>query len=112
MQPEGRIAHSRCALILDKYSVHTDDMIQKEAKKFNIQLIYVPTGKTSTNQPLDVSINGPIKSIGKTIANKVFLKDPFAEYTLVNSIKAMIEAKKKISEDLIIKSFNIACNIK
>lgn len=101
----------KSALILDKYSVHTDDIIQKEAEKLNIRLIYVPTGKTSTNQPLDVSINGPIKSIGKTIANKVFLKDPFAEYTLVNSIKAMIEAKNKISKELIIKSFNIACNI-
>ena len=63
--------------------------------------------ETSTNQPLDVCINGPIKSIGKTIANKVFLKDPFAEYTFVNSIKAMIEAKKKISKEIIIKSFTL-----
>lgn len=104
---EGRAS----ALILDKFSVHTDDLVQKEAEKLNIKLVYVPTGKTSTNQPLDVCINGPIKSIGKQIANKVFIKDPFAEYTLEGSINALIEAKTKISADIIKKSFNYACNI-
>jgi hypothetical protein len=101
----------KSVLILDKYSVHTDEVIQNKANELNIKLIYVPTGKTSTNQPLDVSINGPIKSIGKSISNKIFMKDPFAEYTLVNSINAMIEAKSKISKETITESFKSACGI-
>lgn len=39
------------------------------------------------------------------------MKDPFAEYTLVNLINAMIEAKNKISKDTIINSFKYACDI-
>lgn len=101
----------KSVLILDKYAVHTDEIIQNKATELNIKLIYVPTGKTSTNQPLDVSINGPMKSIGKSISNKLFMKDPFAEYTLVNSINAMIEAKNKISKDTIAGSFKNACDI-
>lgn len=98
-------------LIMDKYSVHTDEIIRNKAAELNIKLIYVPTGKTATNQPLDVSINGPIKSIGRSISNKIFMKDPFDDYTLVNSIKAMIDAKNNISSETIIKSFNYACYI-
>jgi hypothetical protein len=103
--------NNESVLILDKYPVHMDDIIQKKASELNIKLIYVPTGKTSTNQPLDVSINGPMKSIGKNISNKIFMKDPFAKFTLVNSIKAMIEAKNKISKETIINSFKYACDI-
>ena len=38
------------------------------------------------------------------ISNKIFMKDPFADYTLLISIKAMIEAKKKIAKETIINS--------
>lgn len=102
---------SESALILDKYSVHTDDIIEKEAKQLNIELIFVPSGKTSTHQPLDVSLNGPIKSIGRSLSNKIFLKDPFAKYTLDNSVNSLILATKKIRKETIIESFNFACNI-
>jgi hypothetical protein len=102
---------AKCALIMDKYSIHTDDIIRKTADNLNIELVYVPTGKTSTNQPLDVGINGPVKSIGKSISNNIFIKDPFAEYTLENSINSLIQATKKIKKETIINCFNIACNI-
>ncbi len=95
-------------LILDKYPVHTDNLIQEEARRLNIDLIYVPAGKTSTNQPLDVGVNGPIKSVGRCIANKAFLKDPFTDYTLVKSIQALIDAKNKISAHIIAQSFSVA----
>lgn len=99
------------SLILDKYAVHTDDLIQQKAKELNIKLIYVPAGKTSTNQPLDVNINGPLKSLGKHFIDKIIIKDPFEKYTLENAINALINSKKKISKRIIIDSFKIACNI-
>jgi len=98
-------------LILDKYAVHTDDLIQQSALQLNIQLIYVPAGKTATNQPLDVNINGPLKSLGKHFINKIITKDPFEKYTLENSINALIDSKNKISKKTIIDAFKIACNI-
>jgi hypothetical protein len=102
---------SESALILDEYSVHTNEIIKEEANKLNIKLIYVPPGRTATNQPLDVSINGAIKSIGKKIAKEIFIIDPFSVPTLSESIKSLIESKNKISEDIIIKSFTKACNL-
>jgi hypothetical protein len=98
-------------LILDQYSVHTDEIIKKEAAKLNIKLIYVPVGKTSTNQPLDVCINGPIKSIGKKLSKEVFLADPFSTPTIADSIKSLILSIKELKKETIIKSFAIACGI-
>ena len=99
-------------LILDQYPVHKDDLVQKDADTFNVKLFYVPTSVTATNQPLDVNVNGPLKMMGKMIANGIFLKDPFAKYTRINSIKARKEAKQKISKKIIINSFTLACKIK
>ena len=62
--------------------------------------------------PLYTSINGPVKSIEKSISNKIFIKDPFAKYTLENSINSLVQSIKKIKEETIINSFNLACNIK
>jgi hypothetical protein len=98
-------------LILDEYSVHTDLDVKNEAVKMNIKLIYVPAGKTATNQPLDVLINGAIKSIGKKITKEIFIDDPFATPTIADSIETLIEAKNKITRETIIKSFSLACNL-
>lgn len=98
-------------LILDTYSVHCCESIRETAKKLNIELIYVPPGKTSTNQPLDVCINGPMKSIGKRVAKELFLMDPFMKPSINSSLDGLIEAKSKIKRGTIIKSFNVALNL-
>ena len=94
-----------------EYSVHKLDIVKELADKLNINLIFIPSGTKSINQPLDVNFNGPVKSIGKSLANKIFLKDPFEKYTLENSIYTMTKASKKISKEVIIDSFKKGCNI-
>jgi DDE superfamily endonuclease len=69
-------------LILDEYSVHTEKTILDKANKYNINLIYVPPNTTYRNQPLDVSINGPIKSIGKKISKQMLIDDPYYNLTI------------------------------
>ena len=49
------------ALLLDQFTIHTDEFVAEEAKKRNIELIFVPKGLTSKYQPLDVLINGILK---------------------------------------------------
>ena len=98
-------------LILDQYPSHQREDLNIYADGLNIKLEFVPVGMTSTRQPLDVNFNGPVKSIGKSLANKIFLKDPYAKYTLINSIDSMIKASKKIKKETIIDSFKIACGI-
>jgi hypothetical protein len=101
----------KATLILDRYSVHTIESVKEYAKNMNIQLIYVPAGKTSENQPLDVNINGPIKSIGRQIIKELYLMDPFMKPKLKDAVNSLIEAQKRISADNIIKSFKKACLI-
>lgn len=100
-----------CVLILDKYSVHTLTEISDKAIQLNIKLIFVPTGMTSIHQPLDVNFNGPVKSAGKGIINKLFMKDPYRNFSLVETIEAMIDATKKISKSTIENSFITSCCI-
>ena len=100
---------NRTALILDEYSVHTNDLVIKEAERLNIQLLFVPPGRTSTNQPLDVSINGALKSIGKRLIKEIFLSNPLGIPTIADAVKCLIEAKKSIRKETIINAFTIAC---
>ena len=99
-------------LILDKYPIHEDKKFQIQAKEYNINLIYIPSGMTNKCQQLDVNFNGPVKSIGKKITIKELIKDPFEEWTLEKSIKAMILSSKSINKKTIINCFDEACNIK
>ena len=98
-------------LILDKYSLHEDEYFKNQAKNFNINLIYVPSGMTGQCQPLDVNYNGPVKSIGRKLMIKELIKDPFEKYTLEKSLKILITASKSIKENTIKKCFDKACNI-
>ena len=100
---------NRSLLILDEFTVHKNDIVKKEAKRLNIQLLYVPPGKTATNQPLDVSINGAFKSIGRRLEKEIFLSNPFGFPTIADAIKCMIEAKQLIKKETIINAFTRAC---
>ncbi len=98
-------------LILDEYSIHTDNIIKEYAQDLNIQLIFVPPGRTATNQPLNVSINGPIKSIGKKLLKQMFVIDPHAKPLISDAINSLITAKDLIKKETIIRSFMDACNL-
>ena len=57
--------YQKSIIVLDQYRVHTTNYIKLEATKRNIRLVYIPIEMTSTYQPLDVSINEPLKQLGK-----------------------------------------------
>lgn len=99
-------------LILDRFPTHTVDIVQIIAFTLNIHLVYIPAGKTSILQPLDVGINGPIKTVGRMIAKQSLIENPCDNLTMADSVKALIEARSKISQQTIIKSFEKALNIK
>ena len=99
------------ALLLDQFSVHTDDFIQSEAKKRNIKLIYVPKGLTYKYQPLDVLINGILKQKAKKLWRKEITKNPDMKITNADAVKHFITAKEDITSNMIIKSFDKSCFI-
>lgn len=50
-------------LILDSFSGHLTEEVQRAFSECNTTTIVIPSGCTSVLQPLDVSINKPVKSI-------------------------------------------------
>lgn len=49
------------ALIIDDYAAHWEENVIEKAEELNIELIKVPIGNTAGFQPLDISVNGPMK---------------------------------------------------
>ena len=49
-------------LFLDSFSAHTTQAVKDSFKQYNTTIIVIPGGLTSVLQPLDVSINKPVKN--------------------------------------------------
>ena len=96
-------------LLLDQFPVHTSDFIMEEAKKRNIELIFVPKGLTSKYQPLDVLINGILKQKAKKLWRQEMIKDPNMKITNADAVKHFLKAKEGITSEIIKKSFNKSC---
>ena len=50
-------------LFLDSFSAHLTDKVKDAFKRYNTTIVVIPGGCTSVLQPLDVSVNKPVKSI-------------------------------------------------
>ena len=50
-------------LVLDAFRCHKTDMVKKELRQMKSSLAVIPGGMTSMLQPLDVSINKPMKTL-------------------------------------------------
>jgi hypothetical protein len=102
---------NKAALIMDTFNAHIDKKVKAKAKKLKIELVYVPVGQTSKLQPLDVSINGPIKTISKSLLKDCFVSDPDFVPNINHSINFLIQSCQKIKQETIKKSFEKACKI-
>ena len=103
------VNNEKSILILDKYPVHTTDNVKGYAESKNISLIYVPTGRTGQNQPLDVGVNGPLKMAVQKIEKHEYINDPFYKPNINDSIGYLLESINNFKRENIINSFNIAC---
>ena len=99
----------KSVLLLDKYPAHKSDFITEIAKKLNINLVYVPVGKTSELQPLDISINGILKEKAKKLWKQDRINNPNKDITVKDGIKHFIKVKKDIKRKVIINSFKKSC---
>jgi hypothetical protein len=97
------------ALLLDQFTIHTDKFVKDEAKKRNIELIFVPKGLTSKYQPLDVLINGILKQKAKKLWREEIVKDPNIKITNSDAVKHFLTAKEEITSEIIKKSFDKSC---
>lgn len=107
----GLACGKKCALILDSYSVHTDEIVKKYAKELDIDLIYVPSGRTPFNQPLDISINGVIKAMGSKLIREKYMENPLEKIKISDAIGCLLRVKNEINKKIIIDAFTQACNL-
>ena len=84
-------------------------LLADEAKKRNIELIFVPKGLTSKYQPLDVLINGILKQKAKKLWREEIVKDPNIKITNADAVKHFLKAKEDITSEIIKKSFDKSC---
>jgi len=99
-------------LILDQYPTHADDCIVNEATSLNIKLIFVPAGLTSKLQPLDVGINGPIKSSSKKFYKSDRANNDNFQPTFNIAVQHLYDSiTKVVDKKLVIEAFNKALNI-
>jgi hypothetical protein len=52
-------------VVLDLYSVHRSEATKRLAARLNIELLFIPPGQTGELQPLDRTIFGAMKQIGR-----------------------------------------------
>jgi signal recognition particle subunit SEC65 len=98
--------NEKSLLILDQYKVHKIDEIKLSAKEKNIDLLYVPTGMTYKYQPLDVKINGILKSKMSNRYVKYVTKDNKSKYTHSLYVKDLLGSLKELNKGTIIRSFD------
>jgi hypothetical protein len=93
-------------LLLDKHPAHDNEFIMNEAKKRNICLIFVPSGYTFKYQPLDVGVNGPLKSCARKLWKKEQMENSNKKPCLSDGARHLSTAINEIiTEELIKKSF-------
>ena len=98
---------NHCVLLLDKYPSHTTDCVMEYAETKNIKLLFVPTGTTSLYQPLDVGINGPLKSCARKLWKNSVHKNPKFIPTLNTAMEHLSKAINLIiNEEIIKKAFS------
>jgi len=92
-------------LIMDQHPSHINEFVKKEAKKKNIKLIHIPIGMTSKYQPLDIKINGIIKSCARKLYRIEKINNLDKKFKISDSIRHLIESIKIVDKKTIINSF-------
>lgn len=96
-------------LLLDQFPAHIDKFVIGEANKYNIKLIFIPKGKTSIFQPLDVSINGILKEKAKKMWKKEKITNPDKIIKVSDGVKHFLTVKDEITKKMIRHAFDKSC---
>ena len=93
------------ALILDQYSSHFTEPVLELAERLRIQIILVPAGQTSTLQPLDVGINGPMLKLRQKIWREKKQYNPAASDSWQAAVERAQVTYERLNSATISQSF-------
>lgn len=94
-----------CALLLDNYGAHWDESVLELCRRNKVRLIEVPEGKTSSLQPLDYSVNGPMKKMRQRLYVQQRFYNPDESDTVEKAVLRTIEALNNLKNSTIMKGW-------
>ena len=83
---------------MDQYDSHMTDKVKNYVATKNVCLLCVPVGMTSKYQPLDVSINGILKSKTIKSCTKYVAIESNKSYDYEQYLKDFLINKKKLKK--------------
>lgn len=105
-QISEKTKNEKSVLLLDQYDAHKTEKVKEYAKSKNIELIYIPVGMTDKYQPLDVSVNGILKTKMRKSYSNFIANNKNKTYTHAKCIEDMMLNYKSISIKTIKHSFD------
>ena len=96
------------ALLLDRYPSHWRPEVQAKAAAMQLRLIQVPGGCTSTLQPLDVGVNGPMLKARQRIWLQERIRRPGVGDTYQAAVERTQQAYDAMSKALVRGAFRKA----
>jgi len=94
-------------VLMDAHGSHWHQSVVTRAAAYGITLLRVPTGLTSVLQPLDIRVNGCIKSSMRKSWHDHVLEDSLHNRSHKVAIRDFIDAYSKITKDVIVESFHL-----
>lgn len=95
-------------LVLDSFRGHITKNVKELLKKHNVVPAVIPGGCTSLLQPLDVSVNKPIKDYSKQLWCDYMEANPMAKTaTKQQMVDWVVEAISHIQKNIVAKSFKV-----
>ena len=97
-------------LVLDSFRAHLTKDVNNSMKKLNISPAVIPGGCTSLLQPLDVSVNKPLKDHAKRLWLEYMCEmsttdTPTKSPSKQQIVDWVVSAQRQVSGDIIKKSF-------
>jgi hypothetical protein len=111
----GTFLNQPSMLVLDAFRRHVTDSIKDQLCKMKTELVIIPSGMTSVLQPMNISINKPIKDRLRQ-QYMTWIADPTCELTETGKIKRAAPSEithvgcmESHPESIIVRSFKKCC---
>ena len=101
LQKHPEAEGERIYLILDVYKAHTNEEVRKYADDNNIELIFIPAGKTDIYQPLDIQIFGALKGKARGYWYENYALTPAVQQTKSTAAQTLITCWAELNENVI-----------
>jgi len=107
-----RTGKHRICIVIDSASCHWYHTVVARAAAYGVELLKVPKGMTSSLQPLDVRINGSVKSGMRSLWMDAVVDDPLVARNVADAVRDFQTKFRETTSETIVSVFNSICDAK